>query len=466
MRMGSGSKGQSPHPSRLAPSKPSRWKRRDRRRKDYDDYDDYDDRDDSAYHHRYDDYNFEAYEPDRYDDGYDDTYDERYDDRYDDLYDDRYDDAYDDRYDDRYDDDYDDREPYPYRRRPAVNRGWVRRAFWTFYKVLVAISAVIVLGYLAFCIAVRPPEQSELPQNDVPPAEQLDGPAVNTDGPPGSTLERRKNVYTVLLAATDEEGFRTDTMMVMTYDIPNQKVGVVSIPRDTLTRREKGKNPRLVYGPGGVEERREDIAKMLGVPIDYYVKVNIKGFIALVDYLGGVDFYIPCDMNYDDPYQGGKKGLHIHYKQGQHHLNGQQAMEVARFRKNNDLSGYSDVGRTQTQQALLVALAEKLISWDSITKINGFVKIFNEHVETDMKMNDMLYFASQAFDGAKNRNLLSTVETATLDGRGDGVYHGKRWCFELDQEKTVETVNRLVNPYTRPLTLEDMDLIRADSYMQ
>ena len=130
--------------------------------------------------------------------------------------------------------------------------------------------------------------------------------------------------------------------MVMTYDVKNQKVGVVSIPRDTLVDRASG-NPKLVYGPGGVKQRAEDISDMLGIPIDRYIQVNIKGFIALVDYLEGVDFYVPCDMDYDDPYQD----LFIHFKQGQQHLNGQQAMEVARFRKNNDGSGYTDVGRTQ-----------------------------------------------------------------------------------------------------------------------
>ena len=69
----------------------------------------------------------------------------------------------------------------------------------------------------------------------------------------------------------------------------------------------------------------EDISQMLGIPIDGYIKVNIKGFITLVDYLGGIDFYVPCNMDYDDPFQN----LSIHYKEGQRKLSGQQAMEVA-----------------------------------------------------------------------------------------------------------------------------------------
>ena len=246
-------------------------------------------------------------------------------------------------------------------------------------------------------------------------------------------------------------------MMVMCYDTVEQRVGVVSVPRDTLVARKSG-NPHLVYGKGGVEQRREDISQMLGIPIDYYIKVNIKGFITLVDYLDGVDFYIPCGMDYDDPTPG--QNLHIHYKEGMRHLTGQQAMEVARFRKNNDGSGYSDVGRTQTQQGLLVALAKKVLSWGSLTKINGFVEIFNQNVDTDLSLNDMLYFASQAV----NLDPSTGVETATLEGNGFGLYNGYRYCYELDQENTLETVNRLINPYNRDMTLKDMNLAKADGY--
>ncbi|MCI8422091.1 MAG: LCP family protein [Lawsonibacter sp.] len=341
----------------------------------------------------------------------------------------------------------------------ARRRSPVRALFLGLYKLLVVVSVVIVVGFAAFQFLIKPPAQTpvkvpaQVGTKGTDPVADPSGGAVVPAG-----LTRRDGVYNILLAATDKEGFRTDTMMVMCYDIPNQKVGVVSVPRDTLTRREAGKNPKLVYGPGGVEQRVEDISNMLGVPIDYYIKVNIQGFIALVDYLDGVDFYVPDDMDYDDPFQD----LHIHYKQGQYHLNGQQAMEVARFRKNNDLSGYSDVGRTQTQQKLLVALAKKVLDWGSLTKINGFVEIFNQYVDTDLALNDMMYFASQAV----YMDISTGVETATLEGRGDGVYRGNTWCYVLDQAMTLDTVNRLINPFDQALTLEDMDLLQAESYTQ
>lgn len=359
------------------------------------------------------------------------------------------------RRDDDWDDDWDDRPRKTAQRR----RSGVVGVLKGFYIFLVVISAVIVAVYIGAKVMIKPPEQSGF----TPPNQQGGNTTPSSGGvstvDPGVTpagLERKKGVYTVFLAATDKAGTLTDVMMVMRYDTNAQTVGVISIPRDTLVARQKG-NPHLVYGGGGVEQRIKDVSDMLGVPIDCYVKVNIKGFIRLVDYLDGVDFYVPCDMNYDDPEQD----LSIHYTEGTRHLMGQQAMEVARFRKNNDGSGYSDVGRTQTQQKLLVALAKKVLSWNNLTRINGFVEIFNDNVDTDLSLNEMLYFASQAV----NLDPSTGVETATLPGRGDGVYRGYRYCYELDPEGTLELVNRLINPYSQDLTLDDMNLAKADKYM-
>ena len=333
-------------------------------------------------------------------------------------------------------------------------RSAVKSAFWGLYKFLFCISALIVAVYIGARLMVRPPEQAPTVQPGQTGGQTV--PVVSGASSTGDASEvedplvRREKVYNILLAATDKEGFRTDTMMVLSYDIPNQKVGVVSVPRDTLTDRDSGKNPKLVYGTGGVEQRVADISDMLGIPIDGYVKVNIKGFIALVDYLGGVDFYVPCDMDYDDPYQD----LSIHFTEGMRHLNGQEAMEVARFRKNNDLSGYTDVGRTQTQQKLLIALAKKVLAWNSLSKINGFVEIFNKYVTTNMEMSEMMYFASQAV----YLDTSTGVETDTLQGNGDASWRGFTYCYELDPETTLDTVNRLLNPYEQDLKLTDMNL--------
>ena len=314
-------------------------------------------------------------------------------------------------------------------RRPRKRSGAASVAMG-FYKGLVVISALIVAIYVGFSLMVKAPEQKQLPQPPQNGAQTNTGSGTTVAGadksgtqePAGPPpLNRREGVYTVLLAATDRDGYRTDTMMVACYDTVKQTVGIVSVPRDTLIARQD-EHPHLAYGKGGVEQRVADISDMLGIPIDGYVKVNIKGFITLVDYLGGIDFYVPCNMD------------------------------------------YSDTGRTETQQKLLIALAKKVLSWNSLTKVNGFVEIFNKNVSTDLTLDNMLYFAGQAM----GLDPSTGVETATLEGNGFGQYKNNiktyTYCYELDPEKTVETVNRLINPYDRDLTLEDMNLARADKY--
>ena len=340
-------------------------------------------------------------------------------------------------------------------------RSPIKTVAWVLYGILVAISAIIVAMYLYFTFFVKPPEVTQPDPAPTPPVVEQVGqkdpadPDPDPENPGAEPLERREGVFNVLLAGTDAEGYRTDTMMVLSYDTVAQKVGVVSVPRDTLIKRGGSENPKLVYGKGGVEQRVKDISHMLGIPIDYYIKVNLKAFVAVVDYLGGVDFYVPCDMNYDDPYQD----LHIHFKEGMQHLDGQAVMEVARFRQNNkdengNATGYWDTGRTQTQQKLLVALAKKVLSWNSLTKLNGFVEIFNEYVSTDLSLNDMLWFASQAI----SVDTANGVQTSGLTGDGDVRWNGTSYCFQLDEQSTLDTVNALLNPYTRDLTLEDMNI--------
>ena len=116
--------------------------------------------------------------------------------------------------------------------------------------------------------------------------------------------------------------------------------------------------------------------------------------MALVDELDGVDINIPVAMNYDDPYQN----LHIHFKPGLQHLDGQETMGAVRYRHDNNTDvnpQYSDLDRTKLQQEVLTQLAQKVLSWQSITKIQSFLDIFNTYVKTNMDMTQMLYFAQE-----------------------------------------------------------------------
>ena len=334
-------------------------------------------------------------------------------------------------------------------RRRRQGPGFLARLGLGLYRAAVVVSAIIVVVYLAYRVFVTPPSVQE---PDYPDSSEAGAFGQEQEGP-----ERRKLVWTFLLMGTDDGNGNADTLMVATYDVKKQKVGVVSIPRDTIVDRDWSRYPKIngAYSKG-VEQVRKEVSHLLGIPIDYYIKVDIKAFVALVDEVGGVDFDVPVDMNYDDPWQN----LSIHYKKGMQHLNGQQALEVVRFRHNNDMSGYSDVGRTQTQQALLTAVAQKVLSWGNVPKVANFVNLFDTYVDTDLAVDDMIYFATQAV----YMDLNSGVTTKTLEGRGDANYKGYSWCYELNKEKAMEDINALLNPYTTPVTDEMAHIMKAESY--
>lgn len=283
-----------------------------------------------------------------------------------------------------------------------------------------------------------------------------------TPAAPGESAQqdngRKPYTYTFLLVAKDQVGSNADTMIVCMYDTVNQTVGMVSIPRDTLV--ESGKL-NAVY-QDGIETLRDTISDMLGIPIDFYVGINMDGFKVLVDELGGIEFNVPVHMSYDDPTQD----LHIHYEPGLQHLDGQDVLNVARCRKNSDGPGiypdniYSaypdnDIGRTRTQQQLIAAILKKALS--NPQKINSYIEIFLEYVNTDLEFGEMLWFAEPALSFDFENGMTS----ATLTGDGNTYYPGwGQYCYQLYPEETLETVNQLINPYTEDLTLEDMNIFQ------
>ena len=179
-----------------------------------------------------------------------------------------------------------------------------------------------------------------------------DADRTGTDEPDAPGRTRREYCYNILVSGLDDDNGGSDTNILVRFDVPNKRIDLVSLPRDTLLHNEYRNNKlNFAYAKGGTELLMEQIENLLGIPVDFYVTVNLKGFIALVDQIDGVDFDIPINMDYDDPYQD----LHIHFTKGPRHLNGQEAMEVVRFRHNNDGTGYGteDIGRIGTQQAFL-----------------------------------------------------------------------------------------------------------------
>ncbi len=280
---------------------------------------------------------------------------------------------------------------------------------------------------------------------------QQDGTAEDSDAIQtiSNGRERKsKYCYNILLYGVDNDAGGSDTNMLMRFDAVNKTVDVVSLPRDTLM--SNGRKLNSSYNNGGTEKLRSNIEDMLGVPVDFYVSVDLKGFITLIDQIDGVDFDVPEDMDYDDPYQD----LHIHFKKGLQHLNGQQAMEVVRFRHNNDNTGYGgqqDLGRIGTQQAFLKTVAQKLMKLENVP---AMAETFLKYVKTDLTLGNLIWLANQAL----SMGGMDAISFATLPGDGAGWYKGMS-VYALDPEQVLEMTNSMLNPYATDITADDQNIL-------
>lgn len=309
--------------------------------------------------------------------------------------------------------------------------------------LFLTVAVVVTVKYV-----VRAPE----PVTDGEDQQtQQDGTAEDSDAIQtiSNGRERKsKYCYNILLYGVDNDAGGSDTNMLMRFDAVNKTVDVVSLPRDTLM--SNGHKLNSSYNNGGTEKLRSNIEDMLGVPVDFYVSVDLKGFITLIDQIDGVDFDVPEDMDYDDPYQD----LHIHFKKGLQHLNGQQAMEVVRFRHNNDNTGYGgqqDLGRIGTQQAFLKTVAQKLMKLENVP---AMAETFLKYVKTDLTLGNLIWLANQAL----SMGGMDAISFATLPGDGAGWYKGMS-VYALDPEQVLEMTNSMLNPYATDITADDQNIL-------
>ena len=195
------------------------------------------------------------------------------------------------------------------------------------YAAVVAVAAVIVIGYGVYKVAVPAPEMKPAAANATQEEEVAPGMEQGSH-------TRREQTYTFLLACPDQVSGNADAIMLVTYDVPNQKIGMLSVPRDTLVDESSPKINSSLHG--GIENLQDVVSDLVGYPIDFYITIDLDGFVELVDAVGGVEFDVPVEMYYSDPTQD----LNIFFQPGMQHLDGQAAMEVCRFRKNGDGTGY------------------------------------------------------------------------------------------------------------------------------
>ena len=138
-------------------------------------------------------------------------------------------------------------------------------------------------------------------------------------------------------------------------------------------------------------------------------------------------------------------------------------MGVIRYRHDNTRSdgvtpGYAngDLGRTETQQAFLKAMAKEVLQLGNMTKIGEFVRIFMDHVETDLQLGELMWFASQALGMDAD-----TIQSCTMPNESR-THRGGSYVF-ADIEEMLPLLNEQFNPYLRDITEEDLQVIVRNS---
>ena len=259
----------------------------------------------------------------------------------------------------------------------------------------------------------------------------------------GSSAEKEKELQDIYLLVMGKSENMTDTIMVVKYSAKNQSASMLSIPRDTFTgddekRARASDKINSKYINGGAQDTLKEVNELTGLNIRYYLIVDTKALRDLVDAIGGVEFDVPIDMDYDDVTQA----LHIHVKKGLQLLNGEQAEGVVRFRHNNNYTSYpvsygdNDLGRMRTQREFLKILLKQLMKPANITKINNLLKIAQEEVETNIDWNTAKGYVPSLF-GFNTNNLVTNALP------GEAKYANGVAVFIANPIKTKELINTM-----------------------
>lgn len=237
--------------------------------------------------------------------------------------------------------------------------------------------------------------------------------------------------FTVLLMGVDSEqenikgaSFNGDSLMLVTFNPETLNTTILSIPRDTYVpiacfagQRENKITHAAWYGEDCM---MKTITKFTDINIDYFVKINFKGVVKLVDALGGIDVDVPIKFCEQDSNRNLNNQICLN--PGQQVLNGEQALALARHRKT-----INDFIRGQNQQLVVKGLMNKVKTIRSVDTIQELLSTLSNNMETNMSTSEMLSLYDVAKDIAtKSKDLpiedLLTMQRLYISGYDQYIY--------------------------------------------
>lgn len=220
----------------------------------------------------------------------------------------------------------------------------------------------------------------------------------------------KMNIMIMGVDSREDDVGRSDTLMVATVDPTNEKISILSIPRDTRVKIAGHGYDKInhAFAFGGHDLSKKTVEDFLNIPIDHYIVVDMQAFKRIINAIGGVDINVEKPMHYEDPWDD-EGGLVINLTPGLQHMDGDTAIEYVRFR---DEEG--DIGRIGRQQKFMQAVLKKLSSTDMITKLPGIIKEISSAVKTDLSIPKMLSLAGILKTAHENRLTTEMVSGTPL----------------------------------------------------
>lgn len=242
---------------------------------------------------------------------------------------------------------------------------------------------------------------------------------VETEAVRDSSVDlNRQHPISILLLGVDtgdlgrtKQG-RSDSMVLATINPNSQKMTLLSIPRDTYAEIVgHGTSDKInhAYAFGGTAMSINTVQKLLDIPIDYYVTVNMAGIKEIVDVVDGVDVVSPMAFTMGD----------YSFVEGMNHLDGDAALAFARMR-HEDPNG--DTGRQGRQRLIIEGVIKKIISPNTLMNYQEILASLSNNIETNLQMSD--YFALQSNGYIEAAGNIQQEQLAGIGStEADGIYY-------------------------------------------
>jgi len=227
--------------------------------------------------------------------------------------------------------------------------------------------------------------------------------------------------------------YLTDSVMAVSIDPNSNRVVLASTPRDLVVRMTLQSPPTRTWANkinaayevpytnviccvakaytgrnGGGYAAEHEVSKITGLTFDRFIAVDFVAFRDMVNALGGVDVCLTTALD-DTSYPDYTGGYHpIHFRAGCQHLNGEQALEVARSRHAIQAAQSSDFGRARRQQDIMEAIKKKTTSVNGFSKAPQLLNALQKNITTDMTLSDM----KAIYDWGKNLPNTSIIRVA------------------------------------------------------